>query len=173
MSGGRFAGIIALSVTAGCVTTQSPVLKTAPVSSGSAYLAGIFRKPSSFIRFGFGIRNIGTGQEVVMAFEEDDVSMIELTPGMYRVRYWETWGVTHEVLTREEFPTDGSVGRPFEIKAGEVVVLGKVAANEVKEFLKSTFTIVARPIRGEDAIASVRAAYPVFTNAPIHCLMCQ
>jgi hypothetical protein len=173
MSGGLFAGVIALSVTAGCVTVQTPVLKTAPVSSRSAYLAGIFSKTPSLIHFGFGIRNVWTGQEVVIAFEDNDVSMIELAPGLYRVRYWETWGWTHEVFARDELPKDRSIGRPFEIKAGEVVLLGKLAAEDVIGFGRLTFTIVTRPMRGEDAIAVVTAAYPGFAKAPIHCLMCQ
>ena len=108
-----------------------------------------------------------------MAFEDNDVSMIELNPGLYRVRYWETWGWTHEVLTREEFSKDGSVGRPFEIYSCVVVLLGKLAAEDVMGFAKLTVTIVSRPIRREDAIAVVTTAYPGFAKAPIDCLMCQ
>jgi hypothetical protein len=147
------------------------VAKYSPPAPASGYVGGLFTK-DTVVGFGFGLRDEQTKREHVLAVEDNDVGLIPVPPGVYRVAYWMTWSLTREKLTKKEIPTNVSFGRTFEVGAGRVMLLGKWSADREIGFARNTFLIVPQRISEREAVEAFRAAYPAFAGVPVGCLLC-
>jgi TPR repeat protein len=169
---GLAAVLSAVLLATGCVTAEKRVPKSAAPDPGSGYVGGIFSK-DTVAGFGFGLRDLGTQREYVLAFDSKDVSLIAVPPGKYRVAYWITFAaLTHEKLTKKDFPANHPLGRTFEVGPGQVILVGKWSAERELWLGGNTYRIVPAPISESEALAAFRAEYPGFGPAPAACLLC-
>lgn len=152
---------------AGCVTTTPRVAGTAAPSAGAGYVGALSSK-DTVAQFAFGLVDQGSGREYVIGLN-DSVGLIELPPGRYRVTYWTSYAFTGERLTRQEIPErDRVFGRPFEVGAGQVVMLGKWHADRSMNL----YEISSAPLRIGEAADAVRQTYPAFAHLPVDCILC-
>jgi hypothetical protein len=166
--------LVSLSGAVGCatVTVQPKVPKSAPLAPAAGYVGGLFTK-DTVAGFGFGLRDDRSQREYVLAVDEKDVGLIAVPPGTYRVAYWVTWAaLTSERLTRKEIPAEIPLGRSFQVGPGQVMLLGKWAADREMGFGRNTFTIVPKRISRAEAVVAFRSSYPGFAEAPTSCLLC-
>lgn len=163
--------LVALAASAGCVTLTPRVPSNTSVNATSGYIGGIFSR-ETYVNFGFGLRNEQTQSEFVIEIEKNDVGLIAVPPGRYRVANWQTWALTGGRLTKKEFPASAFIARPFDVAGGEVVLLGSWSADRDWSVGGNTFTIVPRRITEREATAAFRAAYAGFADAAVRCVHC-
>jgi hypothetical protein len=175
------AAALASAVLSGCVLTTSTVPATATPGAGSGYVAGLFARTDGHA-FGFELRNAATGRVYVLPSERSERApgengtqavMIEVPPGTYRVTSWVTYGaLAHELAGRKKLSPDDALGRPFELEAGGVVLVGSIAASETRDYPRTSWTLVPLPLTPASAAAALRDAFPGFAGAPTACLLC-
>lgn len=172
MSGVRvLLGVVMAGMVTGCVTVERRVPLDAPPAPATSYVGGLFHK-ETFVGFGFGLRDLKTGQEYVIPMEKDAVGLVAVPPGRYRVAYWITFSLTKEKLTRKDVPETVPLGRAFDVAPGAVMLLGKWSADREFGIAKSTFTIEQVRVRKQEAVAALLASYPAFKGAPVACVLC-
>ncbi|MEO7731217.1 MAG: hypothetical protein ABIY55_09615 [Kofleriaceae bacterium] len=91
-----------------------------------------------------------------------------MPPGTYRVAYWATFVFTGERLTKQEIPAGDALGQPFDVEAGNVMLLGEWTTAEVG----FVFRLRSVRISQAEAAAALRRNYRGFANAPVACLIC-
>lgn len=160
-----------LAAAAGCVSVTPRVPSDARADAASGYVGGVFAR-DTMVRFGFGLKNEQTQADYVIEIEKKGVGLIALPPGRYHVAFWNTWAVTGEQLTKKEFAASAPIARPFDLRPGEVVLLGSWAAERDYNVTSNTFKVVPKPITGAEATAAFRAAYPGFAEVPVRCVHC-
>lgn len=169
----RAAGVLlVVSLLAGCVAVQPRISPRARPSAASGYVGGLFAK-DTIVGFGFSLRNDTTRIEYVLEVEDHAVGLIAVPPGRYRVVSWVTWAaLTGEQLTRKAIPADSRFSQPFDLEAGQVMLLGSWFADRASP-LSNTYTIASHPIGEAEAVAAFQAAYPGFSDLPVRCLICR
>jgi hypothetical protein len=166
----RAALLLVLALSVGCVSIQPKIPHSARPSATSGYVGGLFAK-DTIVGFGFSLRNERTHEEYVLEIEDKAVSLIAVPPGRYRVASWLTWSaVGSELLTRKDIPAGVPFGQPFDVEAGQVMLLGSWFAD--KPGIWPTFTIASHRITEDEALAAFQAAYPGFATQLIRCLHC-
>ncbi len=159
-----------LPLLAGC-TMIRPKPRTpdgAPPSRTMGYVGGQFDK-DTFVGFGFVVADEGGKGEHVIEVDKQSVGLIALAPGRYQVTAWVTWALTGEQLTRKAIPSASPLGRPFEVKPGQVTFLGAWSADRSG----NTFIIQAGKLTEAQAAQALVKAYPRFAEAPVNCPMCE
>jgi hypothetical protein len=172
-------GLIAISQLSACVTLQPVIPKETTPNAASGYVAGSF-SVSSGPGFAFGLLNTTSGQELVIPFKgtakegrKDEVGMIAVPPGDYKVSYW----VTYATLTNEQIKksavTNSVLAEPFKVAPGAVVHLGTFTANTTYAGSWVHWTI--QPVRTTEADAKKQFidTYPKFSEAAFSCRLCS
>ncbi len=181
------AGLVLTAALAGCAGLQPIVKKTATYDPAKGYVVGTF---GSVENSGFGlVLTDHIGRRYPITFGEakfgdatrDLTGMVALPPGDYRITDWMTYtrvaGVAVQTLP---FPEGNPITRPFEVKPGHVVYLGRFDAamhRSSKGLLGITvhteWSINARPISADAVPPVIAREYPGFTAAPLECLICE
>jgi hypothetical protein len=172
----------------GCVGLQKVLDRDTPRNATSGYVAAIFTNTSTTLgrghAFGLGIVDAKTGADFVMPFgdqtSEPNAAIVELPPGEYRVAYWVTYArLTRSREGKKDLPDGHALGRRFKVAAGEVVLLGALAANTSTSGSTSAnvaftwnWTIQALPVRDSVARQKLASDYPNFVGAPVRCIVC-
>lgn len=181
---------LAILVLSGCATKPvAPQVimdsKQTPAAS-LGYVAGLFSRnwDSSKTGFGLGIVNIATSEEYVIPFGRetifptdivDEVAMIQLPPGEYRIAYWTNYSSKEkEQLSRTDVAADSITGLPFKIAAGEVVFVGgHVAGSERSSSNGHKGWMVRHQRLSLQWVQRAFArAYPAFATQPMSCPSC-
>ncbi len=154
---------------AACVSVKPSLPKDSSPVADSGYVGALCKK-ETIAGFGFGLIDEQNKDHVIPL--ENDVGLVALPPGKYHVGYWTTFALTGERLTKEDVPANHPVARPFELRAGQVMVLGRWTADRKMGFGSNTFTLNPIKMSPADAASAVRAVYRGFADAPVACLTC-
>jgi hypothetical protein len=111
----------------------------------------------------------------------DLTGMVALPPDDYRVTDWMTYTrVTGLAQQAIPFAEGHPITRPFELKPGHVVYLGRFNAamqRSTKGFavmrVRTKWSIAAQPITADAVPPVVAREYPNFSAAPVECLLCE
>jgi hypothetical protein len=105
------------------------------------------------------------------------VGMIALPPGEYRIVRWWVEELGPRVIPRS-IAHGKPLGKPFTIRAGEVVFLGSLAAGQTHKFssggvVTTTWWIDPQPLTEDEAWTLFTDAYPGFVSAAFECRLCE
>ena len=184
--------VVALSILmlSGCATKQifpQPIMhSTQTPAAGSGYVAGMFSRnwDSSKTGFGLGIINIATSEEHVIPFGRetffpsevvDEVAMIQLPPGEYRIAYWTSYSTKEkEQISRTDVAADSITGLPFKIAAGEVVFIGGHVAGSERNSSNGHkgWSVRHQRLALQLVQRAFSRAYPAFAIQPMSCPSC-
>jgi len=163
----------------GCARPQPVVSASALPDPGSGYVVGLFSGVSS--EFAFGLVETTTQKDYLMPFftdrklttkhAPDQVNMIAVPPGSYRIAYWVTYDkLTKEISTRTQLngPNQPS---PFAVDAGKIAYLGSYSTSQERSFSYNTTTFTYRvtpnrvPLSG--FLTLFKDKYPEFHTSDI------
>ncbi|MBI5006509.1 MAG: hypothetical protein HZB95_05225 [Nitrosomonadales bacterium] len=181
----------AVLLLSGCANTPKPMpiqpimsAKQAPATD-SSYVAGMFSRKWELGKLGcgLGIVNTATAEEYVMPFGAvtrlsndvvDEVAMIQLPPGEYRIAYWLTYSTDEsQPITRTDVAADSLTGRPFKTVAGEVIFLGSYETHRENDAEgKKVWTVHHVRITPRLAQRELSYKYPAFATQPLACPSC-
>lgn len=174
----------------GCASDRAPqpiIAASQSPEPGFGYVAGMFSRDwnPAKVGFGLGIVNTATAEEYVMSFGgetvlpgkvTDEVDIIQLPPGEYRVAYWATYSTeNHEQLTRTDASPDSISAAPFALEPGEVVFIGShVASNGQKSSSAGSgqWSVRHQRLSEQTARKSLTKRYPAFSAQPMSCPTC-
>jgi hypothetical protein len=186
------AAAISILMLSGCANngrlTIQPIMepRQSPAMS-SSYVAGMFSQEweSGKTSLGLGIVNTATAEEFVIPFGTkrvllsdvvDEIAMIQLPPGEYRIAYWLNYSTTEkEQITRTDISADSMSGLPFKLAPGEVVFLGSYVAK--KERSAGSEGVAQTRVRHQrltlqSARKSLSNSYPAFAAQAMSCPSC-
>jgi hypothetical protein len=161
---------LALAAATGCVSGIPQVARSDTPSLESGYIGALSTK-DTVVGFGFGVCD-AMGHDHVFSLG-DGVRLIEVPQGLYHVCYWVTWAALGgQTLTKQAISVSDAVGVPFDVKPGQVMLLGQWFADREMGFGSNTFTLKSSRISKADAAAVFLEAYHGFAGAPVNCLVC-
>jgi hypothetical protein len=106
----------------------------------------------------------------------DELGLIQLPQGEYRVAYWVTYSTAdHEQLTRTDISPDSAAAEPFTLAAGEVVFLGShVASNGQKDGAGggNQWSVRHQRLSLQTVQKVFSRSYPSFSTQPMLCPTC-
>lgn len=150
---------------------RSTLGKGDKLDPSSGYVAGVFTKTQGGEDFAFVLTDQAKHEQLLWFTGKrkepsDAVEMYAVPPGDYRVAFW--WP------KRTAVPIDHPVGRPFTVKPGQVVFVGKFEAKTVDlAILKQRrMSIEPQDIKADEALTLFRAKYPGFAEAVLTCHLC-
>jgi hypothetical protein len=159
---------------------QNPVLS-------SSYAAGMFSRnwDRGKTGFGLGIVNTATAEEYVMPFGVetifptdvvDEVAMIQLPPGEYRIAYWLTYSTGEiEQIARTDVAADSMTGLPFTLAPGEVTFIGSHVARRERNNSSNgnkAWSVRHQQLTLQSAQKAFSRGYPAFATQPMSCPSC-
>lgn len=160
---------------AGCVEMQPVIAKTSALQTDSGYVAATFETTGGAETFGFGIAN-ALDREWVMPFraepgQKDGVhlGMIALPPGDYRLSFW----VASRAGEPQAIARTHALGKPFTVKPGHVVFLGRFSATVVNYGRSFSMSIKPVATSAYEVWTEFTEAYPGFAQATIECMVCR
>lgn len=168
----HWAGVLsALALLSGCVSVHPVVQQTAIPKSVNGYVAGVFSASGAY-SYGLGIVSMNGNDETVLPFygnststrgNLEQVSMIEIPAGRYRISSWLTFDrLTHERHTRNAL--SASIRElQFEVKPGRVTYIGKFEGATAFEIFKVRFRIEPKAVAQNDLELLFQMAYPNFS----------
>jgi hypothetical protein len=162
--------LLAVSFSLGCVTPQPRLARNFTPTATSAYVGALCKK-NTMARYGFALVDESNKEYVVPI--DDEVGLVQIPPGKYRVAYWTTFAFTGERITKSHIPANHPLGRPFDVGPGEVMFLGRWTADRDIGFGTSTFWLEPAKMTEAEAATAVRTAYPAFAEALVKCLWCK
>jgi hypothetical protein len=159
--------------------------KQAPAMS-TGYVAGMFSRnwDPSKTGFGLGIVNTATAEEYVMPFGKetilptdvvDEVAMIQLPPGEYRIAYLITYSSKEmEQLTRTEVAADSAGGLPFTLTAGDVIFVGGHVTRRERNGINGNkpWMVHHQRLTLQAVQKAFLRSYPAFATQPVSCPSC-
>jgi len=157
--------VAVLMTSVGCVSLQPRLPKDTTPSASSAYV-GVLGKKDTIANFGFGLVDDAKHEFIIPL--ENDLRLVQLPPGRYRVASWLTFAFTGEKITTKALPADVPLARPFEVGGGAVVIIGTFNVDRSMH----TFWMDPVPMSAGEATTAVRTAYQGFAEAPVTCLTC-
>ena len=168
----------------GCVSLQPTLQATAKPEKSNAYIAGSFTRVSSG-GFAFVLTNTDSGLDYAMPFGEDttwpkDVAdqliMIQVPPGKYRITHWLTYGTLTKERSRLQPVTNKFVAAPFTLEQGSIIFLGSFSASTETSvsypYTHTSWSIKPNPIKARDAHSALANTYPLFGDVPFSCTVC-
>jgi len=176
MKNRSLAAVVAATLSlAGCVQMQPVIEKGSALQPDSGYVAASFVTSGGADTFGFGIAN-ALDREWVMPFraepgkrDGDHLGMIALPPGDYRLAFW----VASRAAEPQAIARGHALGKPFTVKPGHVVYLGKFSARVVNYGHTISMSIHPEPMGADEVWTRFTEAYPGFAQAPIECMVCK
>lgn len=183
------AAVLSILMLSGCANngrlTFQPIMEQgqSPATS-SSYVAGMFSREweSGKTSFGLGIVNTATAAEYVMPFGRertlpndvvDEIAMIQLPPGEYRVAYWLNYSTSGlEQITRTDIAADSLSGSPFTLAPGEVVFIGSYVAAKERSSGSDQTRVRLQRLTPQSARKSLSNAYPAFATQAMSCPSC-
>jgi len=154
-----------VAVALGCVSTQPNLATTAVPTPDSGYVS-VVSQSGPGTEFGLGL--VDDHQDSYTISLHQGVGLVALPPGTYRVAYWATFAFTGERLTKQAIPAGDALGQPFDVEAGNVMLLGDWTTEQVG----FVFRLRSVRISQAEAAAALRRNYPGFANAPVACVIC-
>jgi hypothetical protein len=138
----------------------------------SGYVGGVFSNDGP-AAFGFRLQNEQSKETYVLEIDDDAVSLIAVRPGRYHVESWLTW-FGNKISAEQAFEESDPIGRPFNVQAGQVILLGEWRADFVRNFNNGTYTFTLLKVRITEpgAIRMLQEAYPRFMDVRVQCLHC-
>jgi hypothetical protein len=113
----------------------------------------------------------GDGKALVP--REQQLAMIPVPPGTYSVRFWQACALNHEVIRTVAIAPANPLARSFEVRRGQVVVLGSFATTTTHSFGQIDWTVEQRQLAASHVEAAILREYPAFRAAPVSCLLCD
>jgi hypothetical protein len=156
---------IALS---GCVAPQQFIAPTATPNPNVGYLSGMFSGRGN--GFGFGIIDVGSKKEYLMPFfdahiiastQEEQIRLIEVPPGLYRVAYWATYNGFNERTTKQNLPDRGEQS-VFMVKPGRVTFIGRYKVSQESSFNRIYFKVMPQKVSKDEFLSEFKISYPNF-----------
>jgi hypothetical protein len=163
--------VLPLAVACTFVKPQVRVPSDTTPSTSAGYVGGLFAK-DTMVGFGFVVRDEKSQDEYVLELKDKELGVIAVPAGRYRVSAWVTWALTTERLTRKEIPANVPLGRAFDLRPGQVMLLGSWSADRHMGFASNTYTIAAKPLSEAEAVKAFKAAYPGLADSKVACLAC-
>lgn len=151
------------------------------------YVAGMFSRDwnPAKLGVGLGIVNTATAEEYVMPCGvdtvlpkkvTDELGMIQLPPGEYRIAYWLTYSTkNHEELTRTGIPPDSTASVAFTLASGEVVFMGSYVVNSGQKGGSdggNQWSVRHQRLTLQSAQKALSNSYPSFSTQPMTCPTC-
>jgi len=185
-----FAGMLCILLLSACATNRVNVYTTVPFAQApdlsSGYVAGLFSRDWGSGSLGFGIVNVDTAAEYVISFGtdsrlqssiRDEVGMIQIPPGNYRIAYWLTYStLDREKRSQNEIPADSAIGSTFAVAPGEILFIGSYAARLERDQNggnnAASWTIMPQQIALPTANKAIAKRYPEFSTLPLSCQRC-
>lgn len=177
------------SALVGCANLEPFVAPNAQPSSSSGYVAGRFTLEKKVFATAFVLTNLSTQQEFVLPFTaksdypdgNTETGLVTMPPGTYKATHWIVyntfWGPSAGGREFKRPLQESNFTKPFELRPGEVVFLGRFVANNSWQlgYMKSTTfgRWAAEELSVEEAQDFVRASYPAFGSLKITCLACS
>ena len=186
------AAVLSILMLSGCANngrlTFQPIMdpRQSPAMS-SSYVAGMFSQEweSGKTSLGLGIVNTATAEEYVIPFGTkrillsdvvDDIAMIQLPPGEYRIAYWLNYSTTEmDQITRTNIPADSMSGLPFKLAPGEVIFIGSYVARKEQRSNGSEGAqtrVHHQRLTLQSARKSLSNRYPAFATQAMSCPSC-
>jgi hypothetical protein len=186
-----FASALCILLLCGCASGGLPLqpiidAKQAPAPD-VGHVAGMFTRDwnPGKLGFGLGIVNTATAEEYVMPFGvetvlpkkmTDELGVIELPPGEYKVAYWVTYSTaSHEQLSITGIPPDSLASAPFTLALGEVVFIGSLVADSGQQGgLESgnQWQVRHQRLTLQSAQKALSNRYSSFSILPMSCPTC-
>lgn len=180
-----FVATLCIVLLSGCASSGLPLqpiidAKQAPAPD-AGHVAGMFTRDwnPGKLGFGLGIVNTATAEEYVMPFGvetvlpkklTDELGVIELPPGEYKVAYWVTYSTaSHEQLSITEIPPGSVAAEPFSLASGEVVFIGSHVA---RYDLNQTWSVSQQRLTLPAVQKAISSKYSEFVNQPLSCPSC-
>ena len=184
------AAVLSILVLPGCASNHlafQPIMdpRQSPAMS-SGYVAGMFSREwgAGKTSFGLGIVNTATAEEYVMPFGVDtglprnvidEVVMIQLPPGEYRIAYWLIYSSKEKKkISQTSIPPESLTGSRFKLASGEVVFTGShVAREERNNGSEKTPSVHHQRLTLRSAQKALSSSYPAFMAQPVSCPGCM
>lgn len=175
--------VMALSACA----TSNVVSSNSPAQASHAHIGGEFLTEMRGLTTAFIFTNLDDKTEYVLPFAtarlygegHSETVMIKVPPGNYRISDWTVFGAMLGSASRE-FTTpmkESALSKPFAVKAGEVVFVGRFASFNVwsRGALTSKTMGEWRRLRftDEEARRAVQDRFPAFATHPLRCMACD
>lgn len=173
---------------AGCAGVQPHLAKETPPVRGMGYIGGDFTLRNENFHSGFQLKELSTGNEFILSFAgkegtpagEHAVGMIAVKPGRYLVTHWVTynkfWGTRGGVDMKRPV-TDGRLAEVLEVKADQVLFLGRFVGNTDWRpgVFSSTTTSAITPLPTSRLMVRqlLNDEYPQFSSLDMVCVMCR
>ena len=175
----------ALITLTGCANLQPILPKNAPLETNSAYVAGTF-SGETYHGFAFVIQSLDnhkkyylsmSGNQFIGRQQDHLTTAIKIPAGRYTIKQWLTYErLLREVVVRKPVHEHPVLGKPFQLKAGDVLHLGSYDLDEKIErsYASNTyfFFIKSELLTQQMVQEQLSNAYPSLAQQPFSCLFC-
>jgi hypothetical protein len=169
---------------AGCANLQPVLAPNEIVDTQSGYVAGQFVREQG-AGFAFVLRS-EDGREVTMSLGEQDsvkegsatqTVAIKVAPGRYALTSWLTYATLTKEVTSRQRTVHPILSRPFDVKAGEVVHIGRFKLSHSTQLsyprLLNQWQIAPQPIHSDEARRTFVERYTNLVKLPLECPLCS
>lgn len=169
----------------GCANLQPILPRTAPLEANSAYIAGTF-SGETYHGFAFVIQSLDnqkkyylsmSGNQFIGRKQDHLTTTIKIPAGHYTIKQWLTYErLLREVMVRKPMDEHPVLGKPFQLKAGDVLHLGSYDLEEKIEnrYASNTYFFFIKPelLTQHMVQEQLSNAYPSLAQQPFTCLFC-